>query len=107
MLTSLPTLPLLTIGGCCAGLAIVLRRQQQREDAREAAEARAQLKALLDELTRPPLHEAVYLGAVGNGEVDHVEAGAAGVAGDGVAGLIGPAALLMISSAVSWLARRK
>ncbi|MFV1966991.1 MAG: flagellar biosynthesis protein FlhA [Pirellulaceae bacterium] len=40
VLTKLPALPLLTIGGGCVGLAIMLQRNKQREDVREADEAR-------------------------------------------------------------------
>jgi flagellar biosynthesis protein FlhA len=41
VLTNLPTLPLLTIGGGCVGLAIMLSRQKRMERAQGAAQSRA------------------------------------------------------------------
>jgi flagellar biosynthesis protein FlhA len=56
--TSLPAIPLLTICGGCAALALMLRRQKQQQDQAEAAQARA---ASADQQKKPEERIEDYL----------------------------------------------
>jgi flagellar biosynthesis protein FlhA len=67
--TNLPTIPLVTIGGSCVGMAIMLSRQKQREDAVAATKVKDEAKKKPDEriedfLTTDPMEIEIGVGLI-------------------------------------------
>lgn len=69
--TRLPAIPLLTIGGCCVGLAMTMRKQAKQKVARQEHEAKVQAAAnvkkeekIEDFLTIDPMEMEIGLGLI-------------------------------------------
>jgi flagellar biosynthesis protein FlhA len=67
--TNLPTIPLVTIGGSCVGMAIMLSKQKQREDAVAATKVKEDAKKKPDEriedfLTTDPMEIEIGVGLI-------------------------------------------
>jgi flagellar biosynthesis protein FlhA len=67
--TNLPTIPLVTIGGSCVGMALMLSRQKQREDAVAATKVKDEAKKKPDEriedfLTTDPMEIEIGVGLI-------------------------------------------
>jgi flagellar biosynthesis protein FlhA len=67
--TNLPTIPLVTIGGSCVGMAVMLSRQKQREDAVAATKVKDEAKKKPDDriedfLTTDPMEIEIGVGLI-------------------------------------------